>query len=628
MDMIKPEHVARIPMLSDQQKTHYRDGLTKLWAAMDAHPKDSEQHQQAVSKIKQVSRELMRQVSNWNKTGGNPAQRPNSQGQQQQRPNPQQTQPASQAQAPQQQQQQQQQQPQQSQPQQQQAQPPAQQQQQQSGGPQQGQQAQQAQIQLSAGAKNYLQNFKIFPPANIQPNTPEFENYKARTLRMLSQAIMAQESSVSRYQSFNEKITQLESSGQDVPPELSQAREQAKNMVQGAKAKGDAMRADNDKNKAYWLAKTKANGAAAPPSNGDSGSPHPNSVQNQMQNQNQNQVPGQAQLQQQQHQQTQQQMRQPQSQPQMNNGAPMYAANPALDNAQNQAARPSMSPAMSTPFQGQNQSTAGMHAGQPGGQMPQQQQQQQQQGQQPPNSAAPRPAPMPQQHPFQSPSTQAGGTVQPLTHQAAINQANRSYSQQHSTQQQVTPTTADGTPFSQMPNQNPMSVNQKFPVPKQLVVPPVTPVPMGPARPTFGGPSNGAPGMMGQPALAKHPGFILEGEGDRVLSKKKLDELVRQVTGGGEGDGLTPDVEEAVLTLADDFVDNVITAACRLAKIRSNSTLDIRDIQIILERNYNIRVPGYSLDEIRTVRKFQPAQGWTQKMNAVQAAKVMGKNDT
>ena len=87
------------------------------------------------------------------------------------------------------------------------------------------------------------------------------------------------------------------------------------------------------------------------------------------------------------------------------------------------------------------------------------------------------------------------------------------------------------------------------------------------------------------------------------------------------------DISQAVLALIDDFVDNVITSACRLAKIRPDSTLDIRDIQLILERNYNIRVPGYSLDEIRTVRKFQPAQGWTQKMNAVQAAKVMGKND-
>ncbi|THZ52206.1 hypothetical protein D6C90_01316 [Aureobasidium pullulans] len=185
-----------------------------------------------------------------------------------------------------------------------------------------------------------------------------------------------------------------------------------------------------------------------------------------------------------------------------------------------------------------------------------------------------------------------------------------------------------GQPFNHTQNAALNVGNPKFPIPKNLPNSgPHNPVPLGPARPTFGGPSNGAPGMMGQPAVQKTPHFILEGEGDRVLSKKKLDELVRQVTGGGEGDGLTPDVEESVLTLADDFVDSIITAACRLAKIRPNSTLDIRDIQIILERNYNIRVPGYSLDEVRTVRKFQPAPGWTQKMNAVQAAKVMGKND-
>jgi transcription initiation factor TFIID subunit 12 len=52
--------------------------------------------------------------------------------------------------------------------------------------------------------------------------------------------------------------------------------------------------------------------------------------------------------------------------------------------------------------------------------------------------------------------------------------------------------------------------------------------------------------------------------------------------------------------------------------------LEIRDIQLILERNYNIRIPGYASDEIRTVRKFQPAPGWINKMSAIQAAKVTG----
>jgi transcription initiation factor TFIID subunit 12 len=44
----------------------------------------------------------------------------------------------------------------------------------------------------------------------------------------------------------------------------------------------------------------------------------------------------------------------------------------------------------------------------------------------------------------------------------------------------------------------------------------------------------------------------------------------------------------------------------------------------VLERNYNIRIPGYASDELRTVKKTLPTQGWVQKMSAVQAAKVTG----
>lgn len=53
---------------------------------------------------------------------------------------------------------------------------------------------------------------------------------------------------------------------------------------------------------------------------------------------------------------------------------------------------------------------------------------------------------------------------------------------------------------------------------------------------------------MNQPALAKTPAFQLDAEGERILNKKKLDELVRQVCGGTaegkEGNMLTPEVEE------------------------------------------------------------------------------------
>jgi len=91
-----------------------------------------------------------------------------------------------------------------------------------------------------------------------------------------------------------------------------------------------------------------------------------------------------------------------------------------------------------------------------------------------------------------------------------------------------------------------------MPIPKHLperAAAPPTPVQINQSRPTYsGGPSNVGNGVISQPVLAKTPGYNMEGEGDRVLSKKKLDELVRQVTGGGQGledgMGLTPDVEE------------------------------------------------------------------------------------
>lgn len=62
----------------------------------------------------------------------------------------------------------------------------------------------------------------------------------------------------------------------------------------------------------------------------------------------------------------------------------------------------------------------------------------------------------------------------------------------------------------------------------------------------------------------------------------------------------------------------------RLAKLRGSQTLEARDLQLVLERQYNIRIPGYSTDEVRTAKRVQPAAGWTHKMGAVQASKVTG----
>lgn len=114
--------------------------------------------------------------------------------------------------------------------------------------------------------------------------------------------------------------------------------------------------------------------------------------------------------------------------------------------------------------------------------------------------------------------------------------------QQHASQQNV-----HAHPLSANLNS---SKNPPPAIPKNLQVTDPRPVQMPPSRPTLtGGAGVGLPGQLAQPAIPTLPGYVLESSEDgRLLSKKKLNELVREVCGpGGEsqdGDGLTPDAEE------------------------------------------------------------------------------------
>jgi transcription initiation factor TFIID subunit 12 len=209
-------------------------------------------------------------------------------------------------------------------------------------------------------------------------------------------------------------------------------------------------------------------------------------------------------------------------------------------------------PQQQQPQQGQRQ-PPNMHMSMPPNPNQQQQfgqQQQQQQQQQQPTRPQINPyQPNMQQHQqSNSPHPQSATTANPtgppvaLSHQAAVSAANRSYTDVPRTS---TPMQQGGPGSFHAPGSREREQlnNPKMPIPRHLNVTSPMPVNMGQQRPTMSGPTNGAPGPMGQPVISRPPPFQLEGEGDRVLSKRKLDELVRQVTGGSE-EALTPEVEE------------------------------------------------------------------------------------
>ncbi|XP_032102489.1 transcription initiation factor TFIID subunit 12 [Sapajus apella] len=74
------------------------------------------------------------------------------------------------------------------------------------------------------------------------------------------------------------------------------------------------------------------------------------------------------------------------------------------------------------------------------------------------------------------------------------------------------------------------------------------------------------------------------------------------------------DYPEMLLQIADDFIESVVTAACQLARHRKSSTLEVKDVQLHLERQWNMWIPGFGSEEIRPYKKACTTEAHKQRM--------------
>jgi len=92
----------------------------------------------------------------------------------------------------------------------------------------------------------------------------------------------------------------------------------------------------------------------------------------------------------------------------------------------------------------------------------------------------------------------------------------------------------------------------------------------------------------------------VQSDSSQVLTKQRLDDLVREVD---PYEQLDDDVKETLLHIADEFIESVVSGACQIAKHRKANAVDVKDVQLCLERNWNMWIPGFGTDDIRPYKK-------------------------
>ncbi|XP_020094962.1 transcription initiation factor TFIID subunit 12 [Ananas comosus] len=87
---------------------------------------------------------------------------------------------------------------------------------------------------------------------------------------------------------------------------------------------------------------------------------------------------------------------------------------------------------------------------------------------------------------------------------------------------------------------------------------------------------------------------------NHILSKRSIRELVSQID---PSEKLDAEVEDVLIEIAEDFIESTTMFACSLAKHRKSNMLEVKDILLYVERNWNMTLPGFGGDEIKCYKK-------------------------
>lgn len=105
--------------------------------------------------------------------------------------------------------------------------------------------------------------------------------------------------------------------------------------------------------------------------------------------------------------------------------------------------------------------------------------------------------------------------------------------------------------------------------------------------------------------------------------KQRLQDLVNEVD---PDEQLDEDVEEVLLDIANEFIENVVSSACAIAKHRNSTSLEVDDVKLYLERKYKIWIPGFG--ESKHIPKRFSSEAHRQRMALINKQDNTRTNET
>jgi len=123
--------------------------------------------------------------------------------------------------------------------------------------------------------------------------------------------------------------------------------------------------------------------------------------------------------------------------------------------------------------------------------------------------------------------------------------------------------------------------------------------------------------IVGSSNTAGASGSSATGATASAVNKRKLNDLLRELD---PLETMDDDAEEVLLQLADDFIENIISSSCQIAKNRKSTTLDVKDVHLHLDRNWNMWIPGFGNEDLRPYKKLPSTDAHRQRLALIKKA--------